>query len=96
VVAQSRAGGGTHRFVLAGPGRLQTPATGALPILHAAVAAGLPGGVCVGPDGFLQRTGHPAVVRTSRRSRDRDLAAALWDRSEELTGVRYSCIARAF
>jgi NAD(P)-dependent dehydrogenase (short-subunit alcohol dehydrogenase family) len=74
--------------ILAG-GRAQTPRMGALPIVYAATAV-LPGGVCVGPDGFAQRAGYPTVVGTSRRSRDAALAARLWDRSEELTGVRYS------
>lgn len=58
-------------------------------ILAAATAPGLAGGVCVGPDGLFQRAGSPAVVRTSRHSRDAALAAALWERSERLTGVRY-------
>ncbi len=74
--------------ILAG-GRAQTPRMGALPIVYAATAD-LPGGVCVGPDGFAQRTGYPTVVRTSRRSRDGGLAARLWERSEQLTGVRSS------
>jgi NAD(P)-dependent dehydrogenase (short-subunit alcohol dehydrogenase family) len=74
--------------ILAG-GRAQPVAMGALPIVHAATAD-LPGGVCVGPDGFAQRTGYPTVVRTSRRSRDPVLAARLWERSERLTGVSWS------
>ncbi|MEU4425514.1 oxidoreductase [Actinoplanes sp. NPDC024001] len=75
--------------ILAG-GRAQPVPMGALPILYAATAPDVPGGVCVGPDGFLQRHGNPALVRTSRRSYDRALAAGLWDRSERLTGVRFT------
>jgi NAD(P)-dependent dehydrogenase (short-subunit alcohol dehydrogenase family) len=75
--------------VLAG-GTPQSPAMGALPLLHAATAPGVAGGTCIGPDGFAQRTGHPTTVRTSRRSRDAALAAALWERSELLTGVHYA------
>jgi len=74
--------------ILAG-GRAQSPEMGALPILYAATAPGVDGGVCVGPDGFTQRNGHPTVVRTSRRSHDEAAAAELWERSERLTGVRY-------
>lgn len=74
--------------LLAG-GPAQTPAMGVLPILYAATAP-VPGGVCIGPDGSLQRRGHPTVVRTSRRSHDAGRAAWLWERSEELTGVRYA------
>ncbi|TDD70469.1 SDR family NAD(P)-dependent oxidoreductase [Jiangella aurantiaca] len=75
--------------LLAG-GPAQSPEMGALPILYAATAPDVQGGVCIGPDGFLQRRGHPAVVGTSLRSRDADRAAWLWKRSEQLTGVRYA------
>ena len=80
--------------VLAG-GRAQSPERGVLPLLHAATAPDVAGGTCIGPDGLLQRHGDPAVVRTSRRSRDPELAARLWERSEELTGVRYLSDARS-
>jgi len=74
--------------VLAG-GAAQSPEMGALPVLYAATAPGVEGGACVGPDGFMQRNGHPTLVRSSRRSRDPVLAAELWERSERLTGVHY-------
>ncbi|MDP4503559.1 oxidoreductase [Nonomuraea turcica] len=74
--------------LLAG-GPAQSAEMGALPILYAATAPGLGGGACVGPDGFMQRSGHPALVRSSRASRDTTLAAQLWERSERLTGVPY-------
>ncbi|GIF77500.1 oxidoreductase [Asanoa siamensis] len=72
--------------ILAG-GRAQSPRMGALPILYAATAPSVAGGTCIGPDGFLQRNGHPVVVRTSARSRDGALAGRLWSRSADLTGV---------
>jgi NAD(P)-dependent dehydrogenase (short-subunit alcohol dehydrogenase family) len=75
--------------ILAG-GRAQAPEMGALPILYAATAPGVGGGVYVGPDGFMQRNGYPTLVRSSRTSRDTTLAAQLWERSELLTGVRYA------
>ncbi|RII19477.1 Benzil reductase ((S)-benzoin forming) [Streptomyces sp. YIM 130001] len=74
--------------LLAG-GTAQSPEMGALPLLHAATAPAVRGGTCIGPDGFAQRTGYPTVVDTSRRSRDRALAARLWTRSEVATGVTY-------
>ncbi|WP_328436501.1 oxidoreductase [Streptomyces sp. NBC_00444] len=74
--------------ILAG-GPAQSPAMGALPILYAAAAPGIVGGTCIGPDGFLQRHGHPTTVGSSRTSRDGTLAARLGERSELLTGVRY-------
>jgi NAD(P)-dependent dehydrogenase (short-subunit alcohol dehydrogenase family) len=73
--------------VLAG-GPAQSPEMGALPILYAATAPEVAGGVCIGPDGFLQRSGHPTPVGSSRASRDTTLAARLWDRSESITGIR--------
>lgn len=74
--------------VLAG-GAAQSPEMGALPILYAATAPEVEGGVCIGPDGFMQRHGHPTVVKTSRRSTDAERAARLWEKSELLTGVHY-------
>lgn len=76
------------RLLAGGPA--QRPELGVLPILYAATAPDVRGGDCIGPDGFLQRRGHPVVVGTSRRSRDAGRAAWLWERSEELTGVRYA------
>jgi hypothetical protein len=61
-----------------------------LPILYAATTPGVGGGVCVGPDGFMQHKGHPTLVRTSRTSRDTALAAQMWERSELPTGVHYA------
>ncbi|MFC7533911.1 oxidoreductase [Actinoplanes sp. GCM10030250] len=74
--------------LLAG-GRAQPPEMGALPLLYAATAPDITGGTLIGPDGFLQRNGHPAVVRSSRRSHDPALATRLWNFSEHATGVRY-------
>ena len=71
----------------AGPFLLQGAAQGALPQLRAATDPTLPPGAYVGPDGAGERTGWPIVVATSGRARDQDLAARLWDRSVELTGV---------
>lgn len=75
--------------LLAG-GPAQSPEMGALPMVYAATAPGVGGGACVGPDGFMQRSGYPTLVRSSRTSRDTRLAAQLWERSELLTGVRYA------
>ncbi|CCH77681.1 Retinol dehydrogenase 13 [Nostocoides japonicum T1-X7] len=59
---------------------------GALPTLYAATVPDLPGGSLIGPGGFLQQRGAPRTVGSSRASHDRDVAAALWARCEELTG----------
>jgi hypothetical protein len=44
----------------------------------------------VGPDGLFEQRGYPKIVTSNRRSHDEATAAALWERSEQLTGVTYS------
>lgn len=65
----------------------QSPEMGALPSLRAATDPCATGGQYYGPDGPVEMKGHPIVVRSSRRSQDRELQARLWARSVELTGV---------
>ncbi|HEX4562886.1 MAG TPA: oxidoreductase [Solirubrobacteraceae bacterium] len=67
----------------------QSADMGALPILFAATAPGLEGGVYVGPDGLGEFRGHPKVVGSSRAARDEQVAARLWSVCEELTGVTF-------
>jgi protochlorophyllide reductase len=62
---------------------------GALPQLYAATAPAVSGGEYYGPDGFLQLSGYPRQVRSSRRSHDRETARRLWEISETLTGIWY-------
>jgi hypothetical protein len=76
------------RLLAGGPA--QTPEMGALPMLYAATEPRVAGGSCIGPDGFMQRSGYPTLVRSSRASRDTTLADQLWQRSELLTGVHYA------
>ena len=64
------------------------PEQGALTTLYAATAD-LPGNAYIGPDGFLEMRGWPTEVGRSDAARDAELARALWERSEELTGVRF-------
>jgi NAD(P)-dependent dehydrogenase (short-subunit alcohol dehydrogenase family) len=68
----------------------QTTATGALPILCAATSPAVHSGEYVGPSRMFGFFGPPSLTRPSRRGRDDAAAAALWARSEELTGVAYS------
>lgn len=58
---------------------------GAEPITYAAVDEYLRGGEYVGPNGWKQLAGRPAVVSTKPWARDRVVAARLWDLAEELT-----------
>ncbi|WP_336001619.1 oxidoreductase [Halorientalis halophila] len=67
----------------------QDAADGALPMLYAATAPEISGGEYIGPSGFMNMRGPPAEDTPSRRSRDPERAARLWEVSEELTGVSY-------
>ena len=66
----------------------QSDVQGSWPSLYA-VTQDLPGDSFIGPDGFAEVKGHPVPVRRSRRARDTDTAATLWELSQDLTGVRY-------
>ena len=61
---------------------------GALSTLYAATMD-LPGNSFIGPDGFKEMSGWPTGVARSRDAVDPDLARGLWERSEEMTGVRF-------
>ncbi len=62
---------------------------GALPTLYAATAD-IPGGSFVGPDGFQEMRGQPKLVKATRAAQDPEMAARLWDVSEQLTGVHFA------
>jgi NAD(P)-dependent dehydrogenase (short-subunit alcohol dehydrogenase family) len=64
----------------------QSAAQGALPFVRAATDPAAQAGEYYGPQ--LQVWGPPIRERPSRQSRDPELAAALWERSEALTGTR--------
>ena len=70
------------------PGLSMDVAQGALPSLLAAVSPD--SGAYFGPGGLAEMTGAPGPARSSARARDAAMAAALWERSEELTGVSYA------
>lgn len=62
---------------------------GALPQLYAATMPDVAPDDYWGPDGMGERRGHPCRVGRSSLARDLDTAQRLWERSEDLTGVRY-------
>jgi NAD(P)-dependent dehydrogenase (short-subunit alcohol dehydrogenase family) len=66
----------------------QSPEMGALPRLFAATEPGLAGGSCIGPGGRGGRSGHPERVQLSAAARDPELGRRLWERSQQLTGIR--------
>jgi NAD(P)-dependent dehydrogenase (short-subunit alcohol dehydrogenase family) len=67
----------------------QSAEIGALPLLYAATAPGLPGGSYVGPDGMAEMRGHPILVQATKRANDEEDGRRLWEISERLTGVAY-------
>lgn len=65
----------------------QSPADGALPTLRAATDTAVKGGEYYGPSRRFESVGPPVLARSTRASRDEAVAAKLWQRSIELTGV---------
>lgn len=61
---------------------------GALPTVYAATMD-LPGNSYVGPHVFRELFGWPTLVGRSRAAADPELAKALWERSQELTGTSF-------
>jgi NAD(P)-dependent dehydrogenase (short-subunit alcohol dehydrogenase family) len=72
----------------------QPAAHGAWPTLRAATDPGALGGDYFGPGGFAEQRGHPTLVGMSPAALDVDDAGWLWERSVELTGVRYEQLSR--
>ncbi|MFJ4654324.1 hypothetical protein ACIP5Y_23900 [Nocardia sp. NPDC088792] len=65
---------------------LNDPEHGALPSLFAATED-IPGNSYVGPDGLASIKGYPTVRKPAAKARDSRTAAALWDRTAQLTGT---------
>jgi NAD(P)-dependent dehydrogenase (short-subunit alcohol dehydrogenase family) len=93
---QSRSENIVNHLVMAVGNRViaQSDEMGALPTLYA-VTQDLPGASYVGPDGFHEARGHPTLVGRTSRASDPETARALWERSEELTGVPFGLGAAA-
>ncbi len=82
-----------ERFVALGNRLFAQPAAmGALPTLYAAAAEEVRSGEYYGAGGPGELWGHPKRVGSSRRSRDLEVAARLWQVSEDLTGVRFKAL----
>jgi NAD(P)-dependent dehydrogenase (short-subunit alcohol dehydrogenase family) len=62
---------------------------GALPTLYAAVGPDVKGGDYYGPSGWKEMRGYPKKVESNKLSHDKDIAAKLWEISEECTGVNF-------
>jgi hypothetical protein len=68
----------------------QSASMGALPQLYTGVSADVQGGDFYGPDGRSAMSGYPTKVESSTLSHDLEIAKALWEQSEEMTGITYS------
>jgi protochlorophyllide reductase len=66
----------------------QSAAAGALPTLYAATMPDVRGGAYYAPDGLFELHGHPTEVRIPTVARNAETAAALWERTAELSGVQ--------
>ncbi|KQX65982.1 oxidoreductase [Angustibacter sp. Root456] len=62
---------------------------GSWPSLYAAAMPDVVGAEYFGPDAWGGWRGHPARTSAAQPAYDADLAAALWQRSQEITGVHY-------
>ena len=66
-----------------------SPVKGALPSMMGATDPSIRGGEYIGPDGFRQAFGFPAILQSNSLSHDPEIARRLWTVSEELTGIIY-------
>lgn len=62
---------------------------GALPQLYAATMPEVKSGDYIGPDALFEFRGWPTQVKPSRRALDEELGRGLWDKSQELTGIKF-------
>jgi NAD(P)-dependent dehydrogenase (short-subunit alcohol dehydrogenase family) len=67
----------------------QSPSKGCLPMLYAATSEQIQGGEYIGPDGFKHARGYPEKQGSSEASHNEEDAKKLWERSEELTGLKF-------
>ena len=68
----------------------QSARAGSWPTLYAATQPDVHGGDYIGPGGWFEMRGHPEKVEPNSAACDDANAGALWEASEELTGVEYA------
>ena len=68
----------------------RSAAEGARSLVYAASEPDVVGGGYYGPTRMGQISGPPGRVRPHRQAMDPDVAAALWEKSEQLTGARFA------
>lgn len=79
----------TKLFHLIGPLFSQRPKLGALPTLYAALGNDVKGGDYFGPNGLGEMKGEAVKVDSTKLSKNKEIAAKLWELSEKLTGITY-------
>lgn len=84
--------GWTNLVLKPGASFVQPARMGALPIVRAAVDPAAKGGEFYGPQFMMG--GYPVRETPSRRARNEGDGRLLWERSEELTGVKFEIEAR--
>jgi NAD(P)-dependent dehydrogenase (short-subunit alcohol dehydrogenase family) len=67
----------------------QSAARGALPQIYAATSPSVTPGGYYGPNGFFEAKGNVAPAAVSAKANNLELAARLWEVSEQLTGVTW-------
>jgi NAD(P)-dependent dehydrogenase (short-subunit alcohol dehydrogenase family) len=70
----------------------QTALEGAWPLLYAATDSDVKGGDYYGPEGFMEIKGHPKKVLSNTYSQNLQVADQLWEKSVELTGVKFEAL----
>lgn len=69
----------------------QSAEQGAWPILYAATSNNVKNGEYYGPSGAGERKGSPALAKIAPHASDRENAKKLWEMTEKLTGIKFSC-----
>ncbi|HEY9113216.1 MAG TPA: oxidoreductase [Bacteroidales bacterium] len=70
----------------------QNSLQGAWPLLYAATSPDVKNGDYYGPEGFMEIKGHPKKVRSTSYSQNLQVADKLWEKSVELTGVKFEAL----
>jgi NAD(P)-dependent dehydrogenase (short-subunit alcohol dehydrogenase family) len=62
---------------------------GILPLLYAATDPNAAGGAYIGVSGLGEIQGYPKITRGQKRAYDQNLRKSLWEKSEQLTNVKF-------
>lgn len=71
----------------------QSQQAGCMPTLFAATSDSIKGGEYIGPDGWMEVKGNPRGAYVAPKAKNVEVAARLWDVSEDLTKVKYLSVA---